>query len=1161
MSRPLDPRLLKHVPAVRRLVVTLGTVQVVAAALTVAQAALLADVVVTVFGGHTGAGGVLGRLVALVGVGVGRAATAALQEFLAARASVRVRADLRRTTLEAVVHLGPRWAARQPAGRLVNATGPGLDALDGYVTRALPALVGACVVPPIVLATITWTDWTSGLALLALIPLVPLFMALIGVTTKRLVERQYRVLSRLSGQFLDLVRGLTTLRVYGQAEAQERTLRSVTEAYRTQTMASLRIAFLSGLALDLIAALSVAVVAVDIGLRLDSGSAAFATALLVLLLAPELFAPLRAVGAQHHASQEGGAAIAAALDIVDEAGDEASAARSRAATEPVRPSGRFELQFVSVVYEGRTEPALAGVDLAVEPGRVVALTGPSGAGKSTVLATLLGTVAPTGGAVLVGTAAGDLALRDLDPDAWRAGVAWLPQRPRPSRPTVADEIRLGDPTADAAVVAAACAACQAPAPGTRLGEDGTSVSAGQRRRIALARALVRAWAVRARGGLPVVLLDEPSEDLDRATEQVVASVISSFAGWATVVVATHSERLAAVADQRVRMAGGRVVAIEAQEPVPVPESTAPEAVAPAEATIVSVPVRSVTPYRLRDLARESGAARRLIRAAALSALAALTGLGLTASSMWLISRAAQHPNVQALAVAVVGVRTFAIGRAALRYVERLVTHDGALQLLTNLRVRVFAALRPLSPTVLGGYGRGDLLRRFVGDVDGAQEGLVRAVVPMFGALACSLGAVTLAAALEPAAGVVLAAGLVVGGAVVPLAAFRGAGSATALVAAAGRRDRHSSALVDALDEVHAYGAAGRGIAEIAAADGEVARHARRPALVAAGGVLGSGATAAVTLSLVLAAAARAVVEGRLSGVEVGVLAVCVLTAFEAVATLPSALVAWSRCRAGLRRVAEVTAEGAGVPEPATPATVPPGPLGLTAADLELAPAPGAPPVLRHAALDLRPGTRLAVMGPSGCGKSTLLAAALRLLPVSDGSLALTGAGVAAELGDLPAAAVPPVVAGSLQGDHVFDATLRDNLRVVKPEASDEDLDALAERVGLGELIVSLPDGWSTPAGPDGATLSGGQRQRLLLARALLADPEVLVLDEPTAHLDPETERRVLDDVLDATSGRTVLMTTHRRLDDDRVDATVQLADGALRPGRDAYLRVGRRVRT
>jgi ABC-type transport system involved in cytochrome bd biosynthesis fused ATPase/permease subunit len=186
------------------------------------------------------------------------------------------------------------------------------------------------------------------------------------------------------------------------------------------------------------------------------------------------------------------------------------------------------------------------------------------------------------------------------------------------------------------------------------------------------------------------------------------------------------------------------------------------------------------------------------------------------------------------------------------------------------------------------------------------------------------------------------------------------------------------------------------------------------------------------------------------------------------------------------------------------------------------------------------------MGPSGCGKSTLLAAALRLVPVSDGSLALAGADGLAELRDLPAAAMPPVVAGSLQGDHVFDATLRDNLRVVRPEASDDDLDVLAERVGLGELIATLPEGWSTPAGPDGANLSGGQRQRLLLARALLADPEVLVLDEPTAHLDAETERRVLDDVLDATAGRTVLMTTHRRLDDDRVDATVHLVDGVLR---------------
>ncbi len=1140
MPRPVDPRLLRLVPACRRLLGVLTGVQVLAAVLTVAQATVLADVIVRIFSGRAGVDAVVASVLLLAAIGIARAGLAGVQEWLTGRASVAVRAQLRRKTLDAIVRLGPAWARRQPPGRLVNATGPGLDALDGYVTRALPALVAASVVPGVVLARIAWADWQSGLILLLLLPLVPLFMVIVGIASKRHIERQYAILGRLAGHFLDLLRGLTTLRIYGRAEAQERTLRKATDEYRRHTLTTLRVAFLSGLILDLLAALSVAVVAVDIGLRLDAGHVSFTTALLVLILAPEMFAPLRAVGAQHHASQEGTTAAAAALDIVAEAPDETPTAARLAAVG----TGRVRLDGVTVTYPDRHQPALDRVSLAFEPGQVTALTGRSGAGKTTVLNMLLGYVAPEQGTVVVGTGQGSVDLSMVDAASWRESLAWVPQLPRPSQPTVADEVRLGQPDADDAAVADACRTCRTPAPATPLGEDGRGVSAGQRRRIALARAVLRARAVRAVGGMPLVLLDEPSEDLDRVTEAVVATVIDDLRGGATVVLATHSDVLMRLADRRITFAGGAVV----EQVDLLPERPAPiaaEGAAPAVPHAVPAPFVPASEYRLRDLVRESDATRRLVIAAVLSALAALSGLGLTASSMWLISRAAQHPNVQALAVAVVGVRTFAIGRALLRYAERLVTHDGALRMLAALRVRVFAALRPLPPTVLGSYGRGDLLRRFVGDVDGAQEGLVRALVPVSGALAGGLGAVVIATALAPLAGLYLAVGLLLAGGVLPAMTYRGAGSGESLVRIAGQRDRRSAALLDALDELVAYGRSGHEVDGVSAADARLARESRRASGVAAAGTFGTGFAAALTMVAVIVAAAQAVHAGRLPVVDVGVLAVCVLIGFEAVATLPAAFVAWARCRAGLLRVAEVTARTAAFAEPATPARVPEAGLGLRARAVTLAPALEAPALLQDGELDLEPGQRIALVGPSGCGKSTLLSAVLRILPIRKGSLALSGAGSVAELRDLRAADVPPAVAGSLQGDHVFDATLRDNLRFVRPEASDDELDSVARRVGLLDDVRALPGGWSTPAGPDGAALSGGQRQRLLVARALLADPEILVLDEPTAHLDAETERVVLDDLLDATSGRTVLITTHRRLDDGRVDRVLRMADGTL----------------
>ncbi len=1144
MSRPIDPRLPRAVPAVRRLLVALVGLQIIGALLALAQAGALAQLIVAIVlrGRH---GTELGWLAALLAAAAaGRAAVAAGQEWLTARASSRARASLRGSVLASVTRLGPTWAASQPAGRLVTAAGPGLEALDGYLSRAVPALVAATVVPGIVLARIAMADWQSALVLLVTLPLVPLFMVLVGVTTRRRMDAQYAALARLAGHFLDLVQGLTTLKVYGQSRRQVDTVRRGTQAYRRQTMETLRVAFLSGLVLDLLATLSVAVVAVDVGLRLDGGRLGLETALLVLLLAPELFAPLRAVGAQYHAAEEGRVAAGAALDILDEA----AACQSPGGTGDVVATGAVCIRGLVVAYPDRCGPALAGIDLTVAPGEVLAIEGVSGGGKSTLLGVLLGFAAPAAGSVIVGTVAGDSELALLDPAAWRASTAWMPQHPQPTQPTVVAEVGLGDPSASRAQLHQAIQDCQAPHPDTVLGEDGTRISAGQRRRVALARAVLRARAVRAAGGVPVVLLDEPSEDLDADTEQVVAAVITNLAGWATVLMATHSPRLARLADRRVEITAGRIVGDLRQERE---IALCP----PRPPVLMAVPA---PPSPARDnlslatlLAGWGGAGRRVAVAALLSGATGLAGLALTSTSVWLIVRAAQHPNVQALAIAVVGVRTFALAKAVLRYAERLVAHDGALRLLADVRARVFAALEPLAPAGLADLRRGDLLRRFVCDVDGAQEGLVRAVVPMAGAAITAAGAVILATLLAPVAGGILAVALLIGLVVVPALARRLAGDATNRADDAGRRDERTGALLDGLAELVAYGADGAAVTAVADADALVVHAARRPALAAAAGAGLTGVGAAVSLPLVLLAGASATAAGALSPVAVGVLAACVLAGFDALAPLPAAFAAWSGLLAGLRRVAALLATPAPIAEPARPALVPLGPVGLHLEAVCVAPARGADVVLQDATVVLRPGERVAVMGPSGCGKSTLLTAALRLLPVQAGSLDLVTVGATTPLADLAAADVPPLVAGSLQGDHVFNASLRDNLRVVRPASSDDELDAVAARVGLAAFVDGLPHGWSSPAGPDGAALSGGQRQRLLLARALLADPAVLVLDEPTAHLDAATERAVLRDLLAGTRGQTVLLSTHRNLPGDELDRVVRIEHGTLRTQQQA----------
>ena len=1131
MSRPVDPRLPRAVPVVRRLLGLLGVLQLAGALLTVAHAAILADLVATLV---LRSGGSLARpLILLAGVGVVRAAVAGTQEWAAARASVRARAELRTAVLRAVTRLGPLWASRQPSGRLVTATGPGLDALDGYLTRAMPALVSSGVVPVVVLARIGLADWQSAAVLVCCLPLVPLFMVMVGVTTRRRMQAQYAILARLAGHFLDLVQGLTTLKIYGQARRQVETVRRATDDYRRHTLATLKVAFLSALVLDLIATLSVAVVAVDVGLRLDHGSLSLRTALLVLLLAPELFAPLRAVGAQYHANEEGRVAAAAALDILDELPGSAVPPVVRLAGGT---AGELRVEGVSVRYPGRLEPALDSVDLRVPPGELVAVTGASGGGKSTLLAVLLGLVSPCAGGVSFGERV------VADAAGWRAGLAWVPQLPVPTQRTVAAEVALGDPLASSDQVAAAIADCHAPHPATVLGQDGAHISAGQRRRVALARALLRARAVRDRGEIPLVLLDEPSEDLDPATEAVAAAVIASMAGWATVLMVTHSADLAAIADRRVELRNGRVVADRRQQPVRLVQ---PGPLSPAAASVVVAAGPAPAPRLWDLLAGTGGLGRRLARAAALAGASGLSGLALTATSVWLICRAAQHPNVQALALAVVGVRTFALARALLRYGERLAAHDAALRLLAEIRARVFAALEPLAPAGLAGFRRGDLLRRFVGDVDAAQEGLVRAVLPLAGAAITAAGAIALAVLLAPVVGLILAAGLLAGLVAVPWLGHRAAGSAAVLAREVGERDQRSTALLDGLAELTVYGAAGAAVDAVAESDAAVLRASRRPALAQSLAVGAGGLVAAVVLPLLLAAAAGLTRGGQLNPVLVGALLACGLAGFETLAPLPAAFAAWSRFRASLARVAGLLATPVPMPEPAVPVAVAAWPVGLRASAMSIAPAVDAAPVLVGADLELRVGERVAVMGPSGCGKSTLLTAALRLLPVRAGALSLTSCSGERPLRDVAAGEVPSLVAGSLQGDHVFNASLRDNLRVVRPDATDADLSRVAARAGLADFVAGLPAGWSTAAGPDGSALSGGQRQRLLLARAFLANPAILVLDEPTAHLDPDTERAVLNDLLDGTAGRTVLMSTHRQLPPAAVDQILQVQDGRL----------------
>ncbi|GLW06654.1 hypothetical protein Misp01_17840 [Microtetraspora sp. NBRC 13810] len=545
----------------RHLAVCLGTA-VLAGLLVLVQAELLAGVLSGRF-----APAALGLLAVVVAV---RALLGWAHGTAAGRTATAVKTALRGRLLARLQELGPARLSERRSGELVTLTGRGLDALDPYLTGYLPTVAVAGVVPVAVLARLFAADLASAVIVLVTLPLIPVFGALVGLHTKAATERQWHALSRLGGHFLDVVRGLPTLRAFGRARYQATVIEQVAGAHRNATMRTLRVAFLSSLVLELAASLSLALVAVPIGLRLLSGSLDLSTALLVLLLAPEAYLPLRAMGTRFHASMEGVAAAGQVFAVLD--GETAPGGRGTG----IVPAGvpEIRLEHVTVRYPGRGDAALEDVSLVIAPGERVALVGESGAGKSTVLHLLLGFVLPTEGRVTVG----GVDLADLDPDAWRARLAFVPQRPHLFAASVADNIRLspaapgtpGDPGAD---VRAAAAAAQAAGfvealpqgYGTVLGEDGAGLSAGQRQRIALARAFCRP-------GASVLLLDEPTARLDGRSEAAVVAATAALARDRTAVVVAHRPAMIEQADRVIRLAAGRVVS---DQPAPARIGEAP----------------------------------------------------------------------------------------------------------------------------------------------------------------------------------------------------------------------------------------------------------------------------------------------------------------------------------------------------------------------------------------------------------------------------------------------------------------------------------------------------------------------------------------------------------------------------------------------------------
>jgi ATP-binding cassette, subfamily C, bacterial CydCD len=1155
--------------------------------LAIPQAYVFSQIVSGAFLQAQGLDELQGWLAALLALSLGRPLLTWGSDAAAVRFAIAVKDRLREQMLSRLYALGPAWLREERSGELANTLSEGVEALEGYYSQYLPQLFLAAAVPLAILAAVFSIDTLSGLVLLLTGPLIPFFMALIGSTAASATQHQWTALSRMSAYFLDVIQGLTALKIFGRSREQAHRITQVSERFRLITMRVLRVTFLSALALEWLSTLSTAIVAVQIGLRLLYGQMGFWEAFLILVLAPEYYAPLRALGLRFHAATAGKTAAARIFAILDQPVEnpiyEAEALQSPKSTSSLPAkggSGDIMFDQVSFSYSDGFL-ALDRVSMRLPESKATALVGPSGAGKTTLAGLLLGFWMPSAGKIQVG----ETALPSIPTPQWRARVAWAPQNPYLFNGTILDNLRLADPHAsfeaiqEAARLAEADEFIQALPQGyhTILGERGRRLSGGQAQRLALARAFLK--------DAGLVILDEPTAHLDPLTEHQISRAVKRLAQKSTVLTIAHRLSTIQSADQVIVLKEGRVAQSGAPQalagkpgvlqeilkaaqdpsplfaipPQPVEQSAAggppgsfesadaPAAhPAPPSERMPSCSHRASRPFAfllslMKPFARQVGISVLL----GFGAIA--SGMGLMGSAAYIIARAAQQPSIADLQVAIVGVRFFGLGRGLLRYLERLASHQAALLLLAHLRTTFYQALEPLAPARLLRRRSGDLLNQIVSDINSLENFYVRGFAPLWTAALVNLTADLFFGLFSWWIGLLIALLLLASGGGLSLLAFTSSRTAgSRLVMARSRLKMHLVDCLQGMPDLLIFDQAERYIKRAhraAARLSLIQRHigVRGAALSALGGGL-----AQLTTWAVLALAVSLASQELLDGVWIGALALMTLASFEAVQPLPAAAQRLSADHAAALRLQDVIAAPPLVQTPfTTPERPPPKDFTLQIENLAFTypPEPGAavPPALKNINLTLPPGKRMALVGPSGAGKTTLVNLLLRFWEPTEGHITIGGV----DLRQIDPVALRQVMAVLPQNPYLFNASVREHLRLARPEAGEAEMVAACRQAQIADVVLALPMGLDTWLGEGGARLSAGERQRLALAQALLKNSPLLILDEPAAHLDSLSERALFSVISQPRPGQAILAITHRLAKLENFDEIIVLEQGCI----------------
>jgi ATP-binding cassette subfamily C protein CydCD len=1084
-------------------------------------------------------------------------------DVCAGEGAQRIKQNIRHRLYSHITSMGPAYLRNEAGesdvrtGELVNVASEGIDALEVYYSQYVPQIALAVLIPTMILFFVFPADFLSGMVMLFTAPLLLIFMYLIGSTAEIATRKQWQGLSRMSAYFLDVLQGLGTLKSLGRSLEQVTVIKKVSEQYRKSTMGVLQITFLSALALELIATLGTAVVAVEIGIRLLYGKIAFEQAFFVLLLAPEFYQPLRMLGTRFHsamAGAEAGKRIFEILDLPESASPTNQAAVSTIGNENHLPS--IVLTDIDYCYSSRT--ALEKISLVIPAGKITALVGASGAGKTTLTWLLLRFLIPKRGEIRVN----GVNLSEIPLQTWRDNLAWVPQNPYLFNDTVAANIKLACPEASDATVQNAARLAHAEefieqlpqGYATIIGERGARLSSGQAQRIALARAFLK--------DAPLLILDEATSHLDPEMDALLRESVTQLSQGRTVLIIAHHQSTLALADQVIELNHGKVKTtrenVHKNEPDrQVMSKELGQSSDPVHGNLSdigrdeviperdSLPVHSIQQRLIKLLIPYTG---RILLSMLLGFATIASGIGLMATSAYIISAAALHPSIADLQVAIVGVRFFGLSRGIFRYLERLVSHDVTFRLLARWRVWFFQALEPLAPARLQQYHSGDLLTRVIGDIGTLESFYVRAIAPPLVAVAVMIAMALTFSSFGSFYAWCLIAFLILAGVGLPLLmSLITHNLGPKIIQARTNLNQEIIDGIQGLPDLLTFRPLDQQIHRVSQASNHLTRLQSRMARLSSFQSASVLLLANLCMVTVLISAIYSTSRDQLPGVFLGVLALAALTSFEAVQPLPSAAQHLESNRAAAQRLYELVDA-----EPVVKDSLDPSPLPvdnhLAIQDISFQyPRSRSDDTawsgfrLDDISFKLSPGKHLAIIGPNGSGKSTLINLLQRFWEYHLGSIQLNGI----DFHQLKQEDIRSRISTSHQNTYLFTATIKENLLIARPDASYEDMIHASQAAQLHDLVQSLPEGYDTWIGEHGLRLSAGERQRIAIARTFLKGAPLLILDEPTTNLDSTTEAAVLDSIQKLSHGRSTIMITQRFIGLDSVDEILVLQNGKL----------------